>query len=237
MHEAFEPPPRPVARRRVDDAARAWLAWFGAGRLVAAALSVVVVVAGGVWLLREPTPSTEAALPAATNTSGSPVATLSPPVTATTEPSPATTPAAVVVHVAGAVAVPGVYTLAGGSRVADAITAAGGAAPDAELDAVNLASRVADGQRIYVPHAGEVDPASLPSLGGAAGSSLPVGPVDLNTATAEQLDQLPGIGPATAAAIVDDRQRNGPYATVADLDRVPGIGAAKLAALVDQVTV
>jgi competence protein ComEA len=150
-------------------------------------------------------------------------------------------PGVVVVHVAGAVVAPGVHTMGAGDRVSDAVAAAGGAVPEADLDGLNLAAPLADGQRVYVPRIGEVDPASVPNgpspSGGPLGSAAPAGPVDVNRATADELEALPGVGPATAAAIVDDRDRNGPFASVDDLDRVSGIGPAKLAALRDLVTV
>lgn len=226
--------PRPVTPRQAGERVGAWLAWFGPGRLVLAAASVVVVVAGAYWLLRAPTPPTEASLPvavAATTTASAPAT----PAAAATTTVPAAGP--VVVHVAGAVAQPGVYELDAGARVHDAIGAAGGAVADAELDGLNLAATVADGERIYVPAVGEVDPAAVPAATPAAGEAAPPGPLDLNEATAEQLEALPGVGPATAAAIVEDRTRNGPFGTVDDLDRVPGIGPAKLANLRDRVTV
>jgi competence protein ComEA len=145
----------------------------------------------------------------------------------------------VVVHVAGRVSDPGVYELRPGDRIVDAVAAAGGATPDADLDGLNLAASIADGQRIYVPAHGEIDPASVPTGAPVPPDGLGAGsgPVDLNSATTEQLETLPGVGPATAAAIVDDRDRNGPFASVDDLERVPGIGPAKLDAIREQVTV
>lgn len=155
-----------------------------------------------------------------------------------------------VVHVAGAVAAPGVVRLPQGSRVVDAVSAAGGLRPDAEPDRVNLAAPLTDGQRVVVPILGQPDPvelpgsASMPSPG--AGGSAPAGagatgalgqPVDLNTATVEQLDTLPGIGPATANAILDHRTSEGPFRSVDELIEVRGIGEAKLEALRDLVTV
>jgi competence protein ComEA len=242
-----ELPPRPQPPHSAVEALTGWLRWFGPGRLVVGAVSVVIVVGGAAWLLRAPPPTTEASLPVAA-TGAPPDRTLPPPSTSpgTTSGSPSAgtaAPPSIVVHIAGAVAAPGVHALAPTARVADAVTAAGGAAPDADLDAVNLAAALVDGQRVYVPRLGEVDPASVPSGvpvvdgGGAAGPATPSGPVDLNTATAADLEALPGVGPATATAIVDDRTRNGPFASVDDLDRVSGIGPAKLDALRELVTV
>lgn len=232
-------PPRPAPPQRPLDVLHRWVAWVGLGRLVLAAVSVGVVSAGLFWLVRTEPPPVEASLPMTTATT--PAATLPPP-DAAAAPSATDAPAApalVIVHVAGAVVSPGVHELDVGARVLDAVRAAGGPEGDADLDGLNLASPLVDGQRVYVPVTGEVDPASVPS-GAAAAASEPVGPtgpLDLNTATAELLESLPGVGPATAAAIIDDRDRNGPFASVDDLDRVPGIGPAKLAALRDLVTV
>jgi competence protein ComEA len=133
-----------------------------------------------------------------------------------------------VVDVAGAVRRPGLYRLRSGSRIDDAIASAGGPTAKAQLDAVNLAAPVADGEQIVVPSrgAGGVAAASPP----AAGSS-PSAPLDLNTATADELDSLPGIGPVTAQKILDYRQAHGPFHSVAELEGVPGIGAGRLAQL------
>ena len=143
--------------------------------------------------------------------------------------------AAVVAHVAGAVARPGLYRLGGSPRVADALDAAGGPAPDADLDAVNLAASVADGERVYVPRRGEVPPGGA---GGVAGGvATPAGPLDLNRATAEQLEDLPGVGPSTAAAILAYRQEHGRFRSVDELLEVRGIGEARLAELRPKVRV
>lgn len=244
MTDSPELPPRPAPPRRLGDSVAAWLAWFGLGRLVVSAICVVVVAIGVAWLVRAPSPATEAGLPF---TGGSVASTLPPPSTVPlplSTSNPSTVPTRLVVHVAGAVVAPGVFELGSGERVHDALTAAGGPTVDGDLDGLNLASPLADGQRVYVPVVGEVDPASVPSISpvvptaDATGDApAPVGPVDLNTATAGQLETLPGIGPATAAAIVSDRDQHGPFASVGDLERVPGIGPAKLAAVADLVTV
>jgi competence protein ComEA len=231
-------PPRPAPPRSFTDVVRRWLAWVGLARLVVAAVSVAVVSAGLLWLVRSEPPPVEASLPMVS--ASVPAATLPDPATTVAGPGdPVSGAAGVVVHVAGAVRRTGVYELDVGARVDDAVHAAGGPVGDADLDGLNLAAPLVDGQRVYVPLAGEVDPAAVPSgdPAGAADGAAPTGPVDLNTATVEQLESLPGVGPATAAAIVDDRARNGPYASVDDLDRVAGIGPAKLAALRDLVTV
>jgi competence protein ComEA len=239
-----ELPPRPEPPRRLGDTVQAWFAWIGMTRLIVTALCVVVVVGGVAWLVRAPAASTESGLPFTSSVGSAPptAATLAPPATvASTLPTVETGP--VFVHVAGSVAVPGVYGLEPGDRVHQAIAAAGGPSAEADLDGLNLALVVTDGQRVYVPAAGEVDPASVPSGAqiavdpAANGEPVVTGPLDLNTATAAELDTLPGVGPATAAAIVDDRERHGPFAAVGDLERVPGIGPAKLAAIADQVTV
>jgi competence protein ComEA len=155
----------------------------------------------------------------------------------------ATAPTEVVVHVAGAVVSPGVRRLPPGSRVTDALDAAGGALPDADLPRVNLAAPLVDGQQVYVPRPGEEVPVAggsgLPGGAGVAGSGgvVPGTPVDLNTATAEQLDTLPGVGPATAAAIIAHREQHGPFTSVDQLLDVRGIGEAKLEQLRDLVSV
>jgi competence protein ComEA len=133
-----------------------------------------------------------------------------------------------VVYVVGAVRRPGVYRLPDGTRVEDAVGSAGGATPKADLAAVNLAAPLADGEQVVVPARGAAGAAA--AFPPAAGAS-PAAPLDLNTATAEQLDALPGIGPATAAKILDFRQTHGPFHSVDELDAVPGIGPARIAQL------
>lgn len=144
-------------------------------------------------------------------------------------------PATVTVHVVGAVRRPGVYGLPGGSRAADAVAAAGGLLGNAEQAAVNLARVLVDGEQIAVPVVGAQGPVG-PGPAGARASGAPA-KVDLNTATADQLDALPGVGPATASKIISDRTENGPFRSVDDLLRVPGIGAKKFDALKGLVTV
>jgi competence protein ComEA len=148
----------------------------------------------------------------------------------TIPPSTTTTPTEVVVHVAGSVLRPGLYHLPPGDRVADLLEAAGGPLDEADLDRLNLAEPLLDGVRIWVPSVEEPqDPLPTPGAGN--------GPVDLNRATAAQLESLTGVGPSLAAAIFDHRGRFGPFASVDDLLAVSGIGPAKLAGLRDQVRV
>jgi competence protein ComEA len=228
-----EPGSSPASPARAG--AGEWLAWFGVGRLLTSALAVVIVCVGAFWLVRSPPPATEAALPVATSVSIESISTLARPA------PPSTASPTVIVHVTGAVVEPGVYELGAGERVRSAIEAAGGASPDADASALNLAAPVVDGSRIQVPLVGEQleSPIVVPpaiSSGAPAPGSPGSAPVDVNTAGAVELDALPGVGPATAAAIVEERRANGPFVSVDDLDRVPGIGPAKLGALRDLVT-
>lgn len=179
---------------------------------------------GGIvlWLLREPTVPIEAQLPVVVPAS---VTTTAPP------------PTEVVVHVAGAVARPGVQRLPAGARVIDAVGAAGGPTPEADLARINLAALVLDGSQIYLPAVGEVPPPGVSSGGGGPPGGDGGDVLDLNTATADQLDALPGIGPATAAAIVEHRDTNGPFTSVEELLEVRGIGEAKLAQIRERVRV
>lgn len=140
--------------------------------------------------------------------------------------------ATVTVHVVGEVRHPGVYELPGGARVRDAVGAAGGMLGAGEQSAINLARVVIDGEQIVVPRKGE----GAGGPGAAAGApSTPV-KVNLNTATAAELDALPGVGPSTAAKIIADRTSNGPFRSVDDLMRVSGIGPAKFDALKDLIS-
>jgi competence protein ComEA len=143
---------------------------------------------------------------------------------------------AVVVHVVGQVADPGLVTLRPGARVADALEGAGGPNRDADLASLNLARTVVDGEQIYVPADGEVapGPAGTAPAGAAAGAG---GVVDLNSADAAALDALPGIGPVLAERIVAWRTDNGPFTSVDELTEVSGIGPAVLGKLRDSVRV
>ena len=153
-----------------------------------------------------------------------------PAVTPLPAPVRAKPPAAklVVVDVAGAVRHAGLYRLRSGSRIDDAIAAAGGPTAKAQLDSVNLAAPVADGEQVVVPGRGA---AGAVAASPAAAGSSPSAPLDLNSATLEQLESLPGIGPVTAQKILDYRQTHGAFHAVAELEGVPGIGPAHMAQL------
>jgi len=133
----------------------------------------------------------------------------------------------VVVDVTGAVARAGLVRLPAGSRVVDAIAAAGGPAADAALVGLNQARVVADGEQVRVPRTGE----PLPPISASPTSRVAASPVDINRATVAELDSLPGVGPATAAAIVTWREQHGGFRRVDDLQQVPGIGPARLGRL------
>lgn len=138
-----------------------------------------------------------------------------------------------VVHVVGAVRRPGLFRLPDGSRVADAVARAGGATRKADLAGLNLAAPLVDGTQVLVP----VRPGVAPAASGATrhGAS-PAARVSLSSATLEELDALPGVGPITAQKILDHRSEHGPFASVDDLDAVPGIGPTRIEQLRDLVT-
>ena len=200
----------------------AWSLWV-------AGLLAALLVAGGTWLDRprvQPAPVEPA--PTGPPAAEEPAATPSVGVAAESA-------ATVVVSVVGSVVRPGLVTLPQGARVADAVAAAGGLLPDADPASVNLAAVVSDGQQVAVGIPG------VEVAGGAAddgsGAAAGAGPVDLNAATAADLDALPGIGPVLAQRIVEHRERNGPFRSVEQLDDVPGIGPATYAELAELVTV
>jgi competence protein ComEA len=209
-------------RERLDAVAAALgvapIRLLGAGAVVVAVLVVGGVIAAGHSLSGAARPPTEDNLPRATPPTG---------VAATDDGGP------MVVAAAGAVARPGVYKLAAGSRVTDVLEAAGGPTADADVDRINLAAKVADGERVYVPRKGEAAPPVASS--GDAHAKAEV--VDLNTATAEELEALPGVGPATAQAILDYRAQHRRFRSVDELLEVRGIGEAKLAQLRPHVRV
>ena len=238
-----QPPnvPRPLAGGSSEFADRI-RALRSDARVGAALLACVAIAAGVAWFRAGIAPSE----PAAAGPSGSSVVGDSPTTTAAVTTSTTTTE--IVVDVVGAVRAPGVVTLPGDARVVDAIRAAGGTAAGADLVPLNLAAKLTDGARVAVPRFGEPPPTVDPNAvtggadppGSATGTSdgSPVGGlIDVNTASADELEALPGIGPTLAAAIVDERERNGPFDSVDDLNRVPGIGDGRLGQIRDLVTV
>jgi competence protein ComEA len=212
-------------------------AWRGDARLGLVLLAGAAVVAGVVWYqvgtggADAPPARPRAAVPStvASDASATPGAP---------DAEDADDAKRIVVHVAGAVTHPGVVELAPGARVIDAIEAAGGAPATADLDRLNLAAELTDGQRVLVQNVG--DPAAPAPPGGdvsAAPGDAPGGLVDLNAATSEQLEELPGIGPVLAEAILTERDRRGGFRNVLELRDVRGIGEKRFADLVDLVTV
>ncbi|HMI28086.1 MAG TPA: helix-hairpin-helix domain-containing protein [Gaiellaceae bacterium] len=178
-------------------------------RLLVVAVALVAVLAFAGHTLRRPSHTS-----------------VPPPVRVARAAAPAKA-AQLVVDVAGAVRRPGLYRVPNGARVADAVRRAGGATPKAQLELVNLAARVADGEQIVVPRRGAV----VAVAAGGGGAAAPTGPVHLNSATLEQLDALPGVGPVTAQKILDYRQQHGGFGSIDELDAVSGIGPARLADL------
>ena len=222
-------------------------------RLFGGLLALAVLAAAGWWLLRPAPVPVEKTLPMASATGTPTAATGTAAATTGTGAgsdgssssgvgtSSTTIVTDLVVQAAGAVNRPGVYRLAGGARVDDLVRAAGGLLTNADGDRVNLAAPLADGARVWIPAQGETEVPEVVAGGtsggapatGGAGSASTAGAaspqvVDLNTATAEQLDTLPGVGPSTAAAILAYRSEHGPFSSVDDLLEVRGIGDAKL---------
>jgi competence protein ComEA len=192
-------------------------------QLVAYALAALVMAVLGVRYMQGQARGSDAPVastPALAPRSGSAAVRL--------EPRPATV---ALVHVAGAVRTPGVYRLRDGERVQDAVRRAGGPRAGADLNAINLAAKVADGQQVVVPRRGAAGAAAVSGAGGGEPGGPPQAPVSLNTATAEQLDTLDGVGPATASKILEYRRQHGGFRSVDDLGEIPGIGPKRLAAL------
>ena len=148
--------------------------------------------------------------------------------------APTVTPPSLRVHVTGAVLHPDVYRLPAASIVEDALQAAGGAATDADLTRINLAQELRDQQQVYVPRIGERD---VPPATDSDRQAAPTAGININTATAAELDALPGIGPLLSQRIVDWREAHGPFATIADIKQVPGIGDVIFERIKDRITV
>ena len=241
--------------------------WWGWQRVVAAVFGVPLAVFAVWWMVRAPAPPVESQIPFAPATSAASdvgrAALATPEGGAPLTPDTPLTPDApltIVVHVVGAVVEPGVYELPVGARGDDAVRAAGGLTSQADVRAVNLALQLVDGEQLVIPRKGEaLSPAGSRQPSGASGSGRNVTSgssggapenstaapssvsaprlVNINRASVAELDQLPGVGPSTARAIVEHRERYGPYATVDDLLAVRGIGPAKLAEMRAMVSV
>jgi competence protein ComEA len=185
----------------------------------------VAVLGAALFLVRRP--------------SSEPIEILPPPTLApTVAPSATPTPGPLRVDVAGAVVSPGIYTLPHGSLVADAVAAAGGGASDADLDRINKAMPLQDSMQVFVPRVAQaiptvINPSTSPAAARPGQTAVPGKQVNLNTASLDELDTLPGVGPATGQRIVEGR----PYSAVEDLMRVKGIGQATFDKLKDVVTV
>jgi competence protein ComEA len=181
--------------------------------VVTGVVLLVAVVLAGKFLLRSANP-----------------AAVAPPLRVAPTETNRLSSVALYVDVVGAVRRPGLYRLRDGSRVADAVTRAGGPTRNAQIELVNLAARIADGEQIVVPARGSAGAVATMPGGGAAS-----GPVHLNSATLDQLDELPGVGPVTAQKILDYRQNHGAFGSVDELDAISGIGPARLETLRDLV--
>ncbi len=235
----FEPPvpPRPEPRRTLPSALpleRLREHWEDP-RVRVGALLLAALVAGFFWYQLGVRGSTAAAPPPRTTTSSGARSQVVAGTASSSRPT-----GRVVVQVAGAVAHPGVVRVAADARVVDAVQAAGGGLPGADLDRLNLAAKVVDGQRIAVARIGEPAPAESGTGGtadAATGDGTASGPININRATATQLEELPGIGPSLAAAIIKEREKRGGFKAVGELQDVRGIGELRFADIKDLVSV
>jgi competence protein ComEA len=199
-----------------------------------AVVGALIVAGAAVWYLRSLPSSVHVEQVSAAGGRGSSGATAAPGPTALAQPR------TIVVYVAGRVRHPGVYTFDQGDRVVDAIERAGGALSGSDLTSLNLAALLTDSEQIVVGKAGGVGAPSGTSTGSTGASGGPAGAggkVDINTATVDQLEALPGIGPVLAQRIIDFREAHGPFRSVKDLTNVSGIGDAHMADLEPLVTV
>ncbi len=235
-----------------DRARDLWETWRHDPRFGIAVLVAVAVIAGVLWYRVGAGGGTPAQSTAAARTTPTKVPTTADTARGSGESTTTTggKGSSVIVHVAGAVEHPGVVELEPGARVIDAIEAAGGGLAEADLDRLNLAAKLVDGERVLVQRVGDppapggtasggTDATGANPSGGTGGpdAAAPTGLVDLNAATSAQLEELPGIGPALANAIITERTRRGGFRSVNELRDVRGIGEKRFADLADLVTV
>lgn len=235
----------------IRDRAQHWIAFVGPRRLLSASLIGACALGVG-WLLVRPSgPPIESTVPRVSGAGASVIA-----------PTVAPAPSTVKVHVTGSVKTPGVYELSATARVIDAVNAAGGATSSADLQLINLAQTIVDAEQVFVPsHSHRTSkstvaprlrptrttqppvtvPGAIPPIDSVSGTtivpSVSSGKININSASSEQLDTLPGVGPSTARAIISYRTQKGPFKKTSDLMNVPGIGQAKYDAMRSQVTV
>lgn len=211
---------------------------FGFARMFGGVASVVLVAVAGWWLVQVPPPPPEASLAFATPSS----------LVVVSSSLPVELSQFLTVHVAGAVKSPGVFRLRQGARVNDGVIAAGGALSSADLDAINLATLLREGEQVYIPKRGEKPRtvSSRPQVGGQSGltgsdatndDAVAPAQININLASASELEILPGVGPATAKAIIAYREKNGAFNSVEDLLNVRGIGPAKLGEILPRARV
>ena len=225
---------------------QATIKWFGLSRLIGSVLSLIAVALAGWWLLRVPPPPPEDSIPIASTATTLSFAVSSPQKIELDTKLFRELATELTVHIAGAVKTPGVYQLHIGARINDGVVAAGGATSQADLDSVNLAMLLSEGEQIYIPKRNDkphiiVQPRftssnNLNSSNSATNNELQIS-ININTATAIELEQLAGVGPSTAKAIIEFRQKNGGFKTVEDLLNVRGIGPAKLSEILPQARV
>ena len=214
--------------------------WFGVSRLIGSLMSLIAVALAGWWLLRIPPPPPEDSIPVASTAT---TVSFDLRSSQTTVLGSASLNSEITVHIAGAVKAPGVYQFRLGARINDGVVAAGGATVQADLDSVNLAMLLSEGIQIYIPKRNEkphivVQPrfTNPTSSNDATDKQLQVS-ININTATAIELEQLAGVGPSTAKAIIAFREKNGAFKSVEDLLNVRGIGPAKLSEILPQARV
>lgn len=211
------------------------LRWFGFRRVISTVVAVAVVALGAWWVVRVPPAPVESTISFTATSLAANSITSGVSASSSTDANPSV---GIVVHVAGEVKNPGVYTLSNSARMIDAVMAAGGATARADLEVINLATPLMDSSQIYVPAKGTTERPNFARpqpgmIGATSTNSSPEsgGVVNINRASVTELDALPGVGPSTAQAIVDYRTTNGPFSSPEDLLNVKGIGPAKFEAM------